>query len=264
MKIKKITKIKHSNPIKTYCFFEPINHEVLIVGKSGKKYASKQCVNFGFLFGLAAITFKSTLEKEWTSTEILDYIEDNSLEIKRDQFNNDDIYLTVANDIRNKFFETYPFLMPWIKKQHANAKKYGYIDSFHGVRRHIPFLMYEGADIDFKLRANFMNIAVNSPVQSFEAIEIYQALIKIYTIFLERNLKSKFVAMVHDSLVLYVHVTELKEVALILKSCMENNKYSIPIEMECEYGNIWGFGTEVDYQNLDVSIENIKKEYVYA
>jgi DNA polymerase I-like protein with 3'-5' exonuclease and polymerase domains len=65
------------------------------------------------------------------------------------------------------------------------------------------------------------------------------------------HLKSKLIGHVHDSIVLYIHKSEVEQMYHILKDCMEVFDYSIPILAEIELGSIWGFGEEVTEKNID-------------
>ena len=104
--------------------------------------------------------------------------------------------------MRKQFFTTYAQLMPWIKSTHQFGYKNGYIeDTVHGTIRHLPFLTNQGADCDKYQISSLQNISVNSPVQSFEAMEIYEAMIKVDAAIIDQNLKSRLINMVHDSMV---------------------------------------------------------------
>jgi len=52
--------------------------------------------------------------------------------------------------------------------------------------------------------------------------------------------------MVHDSLVLYVHKEEISIVKEIIKNNMEDlYTFDVPITIEIQVGNVWGFGEEI-------------------
>ena len=42
---------------------------------------------------------------------------------------------------------------------------------------------------------------------------------------------------------------------------MENDKYGLPIKADVEFGRVWGFGTNVDFDSIDESVEKIKEIY---
>ena len=221
-------------------------------------------VNFGFIFGKLAYSFKKNIELEWSKEEIDEYIEINKLEIVLDQHGNQDRLLTVAEDIRNKFFETYTNLLPWMNSFQDFAKQNGYIESpfFKGAKRHLPDLLKIGKDLGKekqKYYNNLLNIAINSTVQSFEALIVYKALRKIWDGIKNNNLKSRLIATVHDSIVLYIHTSEIEQMYYIIKNSMETYEYDIPIIIEQEYGRVWGFGEEVNDKNLKEFISGISE-----
>ena len=52
--------------------------------------------------------------------------------------------------------------------------------------------------------------------------------------------------MVHDSLVLYVHKDEVSIMKDIIKENMEDlYSFDVPITIEIQVGNVWGFGKEI-------------------
>lgn len=219
-----------------------------------KTYRNKaKAVNFGFLFGRGAFSFKRDLEDNWTIEEVEDYIQSNKLSILTDQGGKQDKYLTVSTEIRSKFFETYPGLEKWINHCIKEAQQLGYRDCPLGGRRHLPLMLFSnvtGASNN-KEKAHYENIAINSTVQTFEALTMYKALVEIDNEIVKHNLKSIIVGMVHDSIVLYVHKSEVEQMYHIIKNAMEDkDSFDIPLEAEVEMGQVWGFGKEVTEKNL--------------
>jgi DNA polymerase-1 len=238
-------------------FFTPdlsIEEFLKVKGKEPyKTYRSQaKSINFRFEFGGGFTTFEPTVKQEWSEESIQKYIEDNKLEFEND-FNGNEMSpsMLVAKHLREQYFKTYPGLWPWIQNRRIQAKKNGYVDDLHGVRRHLLFLKHSGNDTKGDLLANLNNIAVNSPVQTFEAIEVYKALVKIDNEFENNKLKSKLIAMIHDSICGIVHKLEIEKVYYILKNCMEDKTtWSIPILADIQIGNILGFSEEINDKNL--------------
>jgi len=205
-------------------------------------------INFGFLFGLSAEGFKSVIENDWNDKDVDEFIEKNKLKIVINYNNEEDKYLTVAHYIRETFFNTYSKLLQWIQNSKYIAYNKGYIDCPLGGRRHLPLLSFYkyASKINNKEKNHLENIAVNSPVQTFEAIMMYKAIINIYSEIKNKNLKSYIVGMVHDSLVLYVHKDEVSIMKDIIKENMEDlYSFDVPITIEIQVGNVWGFGKEI-------------------
>jgi hypothetical protein len=256
LKISKIIQKKHENPIPVYCLSEPLNNEILIKGCSGKEYASFQTTNLAFVFMQSPFSFQNAIREEWTQDQIDNYIKNNKLDIIKDnktKFENK--YLTIATDIYKKFFTTYPTIKSYADIMQNFAKENGYVDCpiFPGLRRHIPELLKQGGNLNkekLSHYSNLNNIAVNTGAQGGEALIIYKALVKISNKIKELNLKSMLVGCVHDSIVLYIYKPEAETMYRMLKECMEVFDYTIPILAEVEYGDVWGFGTEVDENNI--------------
>jgi len=261
LKIKKINNKKHEKPIFVYCLMEPINNEILVVGESGKNYASYQTTNLAFAFLQSPYSFQNTLGEKWTDEQIDAYIKNNKLKIIVDSKTGiPNKYLTVATGINEKFFKKFNKLPVYFDKMRGFAEKNGYVDCpiFPGLRRHLPDLLQRGSKLPKKKLSHYSNldnITVNTGAQGGESVYVNKALVKIYDTIKEKNLKSRLIATVHDSIVLYVHKTEIKEMYYTLKNAMECFDYEIPILCEIEMGRIWGFGKEITEKNLDVFSE---------
>lgn len=225
--------------------------------KKFKEYRQKaKTINFGFLFLRSAFSFKSDLEENWADEEINEYIKESDLNVEKDKQGIEDVYLTVAVDIRKKFFETYPGLEEWGNNKIQFAKKNGYIDCMLGGRRHTPSLTYINKEDrnSGKWVSHYEKIAVNSSAQTFEALTIYKAMIDIDKKIVDNNYKSTIVGNVHDSIVSYIHKDELEQMWHIIRECMENyTDYTIPILADIDYGKIWGFSPVMK------TIEDVKK-----
>lgn len=216
------------------------------------RYKSK-IVNFGFLFGRGSFSFKSDLEDSWSVDEIEEYIKLNKLTVLVDRNKKQDKFLTVATDIRMKFFETYPGLEKWINECIKDAQTNGYRDCPLGGRRHLPLMLFSDVteQSNNKEKAHYENIAVNSTVQCFEALTVYKALIEIDNEIVKNNFKSIIVGMVHDSIVMYIHKSEVEQMYRIIKNAMDDyTSFDIPLISETEMGSVWGFSKEINEKNL--------------
>lgn len=254
MGIYKIIKKKHDKPVKVYCFHEPDLNECLVVGKSKTPYVSKQTINFAFVFGAGAGTLLGDLNKEWSIDQMKDYIKENNLEVIN--FERKPSYpYTVARSFRDRFFETYPELNTWLEEVAMEASQIGYSDSIMGWRRHLPILTLEHQGVsdekDKKTVAGMRRIAVNSPVQNFEASIVYGAMTKIHYRLKESGMKSRIFAMIHDSIAGYVYKPEAEALYHLLKDCMEDHtSYDIPLLSDVEFGPIWGFGKKANDKSV--------------
>jgi len=245
------------NAVAVYCRNMTIDEFLKVKGEEPYKtfrYKAKNQFSFPLLFSSSAYVIYATIKNEWSEKELKDYIEENKLIISKDRNDQDDLVLTVINDIYKKYFETYPELKQWILNQHKTGKEKGYTDSIHGCRRHLPRLLYLGTNLnreELSKQTNLLNIATNSCVQSFEFIEACRALIEIDSKMVEQKVKSLLVGMVHDSDVVYIHKDEIEIMYKIIMESMSSNEYSIPIVGELALGEIWGFGKEVTEKNIE-------------
>jgi hypothetical protein len=214
---------------------------------------------FGFLFGMAALTFSTnTLRMEWTAEKCEQFIPEYNLEKLRDSLrkryknlSEDDLaYLTVATFFRDEFFKMYPVLEKWILQQGAIAAKQGYVRSPWGARRLLPQLTYQGRHSDSKEIKNLSNIAVNSPVQNYEAVYMAKAMVGTAKDMEANGFHSYIAGTVHDSIVPFTFVEEQDEVLKIMLTYFATDypaAKGIPYAGECNVaevakGFIWGYG----------------------
>lgn len=218
-----------------------------------KEYRQKaKTINFAFLFGASFMTLVPDIQQNWSEEEVEDYINKNRIELVLEKSGKPNKIWSVASDIRTKFFETYSYLPGFFENQHNFAMKHGYVDSVHGLRRHLPKLLFANMpEFDGKLFANLKNISINSPVQAFEAIEMYKAMNKIEKATKENKMKSRVMVMIHDAIGGLVHKDEAKDFWYVLRDSMEDHtSFDIPITCEIDYGKVWGFGKEIKESDL--------------
>ena len=190
----------------------------------------------------------------------------------------------VATHIREAFLEKYKGLKIWIQNQISFAEDYGFVVSVHGAIRRLPELQYykpfhhyqqkKMADglsrshifsswtnrSSFKkhhpgakhfIAKNLQNIALNSPVQNFEVVTMVRGMLEVYQEMKKRNMRSKFIGMVHDSNVQYIAKEEKDEMKELLKR-MEQYRpefEKIPMLVEAslaDYSNNEFWGTKSD------------------
>jgi len=233
-----------------------------------KKYRQdSKGINFLFIYGGSAYGLAPTIKESWTEQEMKDYIKENKLVAHIDNYSNkEDLPITVASDIRKKFFEAYPVLEKNMDMLINLGKEQGYLDSEQGARRHLPRLLYIGKDDKKdkhrkKVIADLENICTNTPVLSFEAIYMFEKF-NIINDELKKNtnIKAEIVYMVHDSIAGYVHKDSLKDFFHLAKNTLEDyTSYDVPMSAGVEYGglkakygenvgeieNIMGFGEEI-------------------
>ena len=144
---------------------------------------------------------------------------------------------TEASELIGNYFKEYSGLKQYMDKQIEFARENGYVQTLLGRRRYLR-------DINSKsgiTRSHAERNAINTPVQGTAADMIKMAMIKIHTIFKERNFKSKMILQVHDELVFDAHKDELEIIKPIIetnmKEAMPNLK--VPILVGMDVGNNW-------------------------
>jgi hypothetical protein len=204
--VKSITRKKHPQGVKVYCFHEPFRNECLVIGNSGRAYASFQSTNFAFLFGQSANTYAQRLSQEWTEAYRDEFILNYGILNPK----NEDPWKIVAEFIRNRFFNAYPKLSEWIERNKNLGIQHGFIDDIHfGYRRHLPFLYLGGrqmgANENTKRFFNLLNITTNSLAQSSESLHVYSSLARIHKELNRLKMRSRPFAVIHDYIGFYCH-----------------------------------------------------------
>jgi DNA polymerase-1 len=243
--------------------------------KPFKDYRKKaKGVNFSLVFNTTAFAFaKSSLLNEWALEEARDYVTKNKLEERQQKlyqtlvkdistqkgildkacFMKDQLefsfYWASAEDIKSKFFKTYPEVKTWIEEGIKFSKKNGYVQSLWGCIRRTPLLTYIGKNDDDSRTKNWMNIVPNSPTQNFEVLWILYNMTQVHNAMSQANMKTFIVGNIHDSFVAYLHKEELnkfKEITLnYFSKPMPELMGAIPYEIELGFsdyqkGEYWG------------------------
>lgn len=134
------------------------------------------------------------------------------------------------------YYETYPQLKEYMKKQVEKARENGFVETLLGRRRHLK-------DINsgnFVVKGHAERNAVNAPIQGSAADIIKIAMINIDQKFAEKNLKTKMLLQVHDELVFEAPDDEVETAKEIIKNEMENAvKTEVPLLVEVGVGKNW-------------------------
>lgn len=224
-------------------------------------------INFGFLFGQTGRAFASkVLMKEWSYQDIKKYLRTNSsaraalnkfkkkeLDVEEKELE----YWAVGFDIRTKFFSEYSVLHEWVEAMPKFAEDHGYVRSDFGPIRRLPELLHfgeEGKQNNKRHYSNLRNIALNSPVQTFESVRISVTINKLRQYIIEHSLKSRVFMTIHDSLLVYLHKDEERIIPAKAKEFFEEmipENNGVPMLLEGQIsdyygkGEIWGEGVEI-------------------
>jgi DNA polymerase I-like protein with 3'-5' exonuclease and polymerase domains len=161
-----------------------------------------------------------------------------------------------AQDIIDSYFKAFPLLKDSMDKYINEAKTRGIVTSKFGRVRHLPRLReiykkFGDSILDYKalpklafkhkipmtelqlIRREYnglLNNALNFPIQSAANSIISRAAIAMSREFLEKKLDAWISAITHDQAVVSVREDQKKEVAEIVKRCMETtNTISVPL-----------------------------------
>lgn len=180
-------------------------------------------VSFGYVYGMG--------EKKFVSYAFDNYgIKIDEKEAKKD---------------RNGFFEDYPELLVWHRRQRSLARRYGRVVSPIGRVRHLPDILSD----DEKVQQEAERQAINSPVQSFASDLMLMALVRLHKLLPYDE--ARIVGTVHDSILFEVRDDKVEEWAPVIKEVMEDMEYvqkmfgtevGVPIVADIEVGQHWGEG----------------------
>lgn len=134
------------------------------------------------------------------------------------------------------YFEKYPMVKQYLDDIVDFAKENGYVETLFQRRRTIP----EISSSNFNVRGFGERIAMNTPIQGSAADIIKIAMIKVYEILKQRNMRSRLILTVHDELLVETHKDELEDVKKILQYEMEHAaNLRVPIDVDLNVGNTW-------------------------
>jgi len=142
-----------------------------------------------------------------------------------------------AKKFIDKYFQTYKDVKRYLDETILIAKDKGYVETFYGRRRYIPEI---NSGIQ-QVRSGAERMAINMPIQGTAADLIKLAMIAIFKKLPNISPGTKMILQVHDELVFEVPEAEIKKVAKLIESTMnEVYKLRAPIETEVHIGNSWG------------------------
>ena len=141
-----------------------------------------------------------------------------------------------AKELINGYFRTYPKVKEYMDKSILLCREQGYVETLLRRKRFIPDINSRNTIVRGYAERN----AINAPIQGTAADIIKIAMIRIFNLFNEKNLKSKMILQVHDELNFDVVKEELEQVTDIVVTEMENAlKLTIPLAVEYDTGNNW-------------------------
>lgn len=176
--------------------------------------------NFGLIYGMSAEGFMEYAKNDYGI----------------------DMDLKEATRIRNTFFDTYPRILEYHELYIAKARKFGYVRTLLGRRRHTP----EIENPNEYVRSMDERVAVNTPIQGAAA-----ELTLLSMVLLRQRLdpKVRMLNTVHDSIFFLVADNDVPEAVRIIRSTCTN----LPTE---QY-----FGRTIEGVSMSVDVEFTKENW---
>ncbi|MPN18990.1 DNA polymerase I [bioreactor metagenome] len=129
---------------------------------------------------------------------------------------------TAADAIIQNYFEKFPGIKTYVSDTLNSVRKFGYAETVTGRKRFFPDINHK----NFNIRSAAERAAVNMPIQGSASDMIKIAMINIYQILKQQNLKSKMILQVHDELLFETAIDEIDLVADIVNTQM---LYALPL-----------------------------------
>lgn len=186
--------------------------------QSLKRFQAK-AVNFGFLYGMWWVKFRSYAKTDYG----IDFTEEE------------------AKAIRENFFKAYPMLEQWHQDVQDYVKEHGYIRTYDGRVRHLPNVFSD----DEGTSKQAMRQAINSPVQSIASDLGLMTLGRLVPYIEKKGYDwIKVCGFIHDAIVCLVREDKVAQGCALVKRYMENNPLEkwfnwtpeIPITADAEIG----------------------------
>lgn len=133
-----------------------------------------------------------------------------------------DMPLEEAEKLFNDYFRNKPRIKIFIEETHEIAQKQKYVECLHGFRRSLQNVQSR----DRSKRNEALRQSVNTLIQGSGAFLTNSSVIHLRKFIKKRNLRSKIVLTVHDSIVVDCPPEEIEIMAKAAKTIMEN----LPIE----------------------------------
>ena len=132
------------------------------------------------------------------------------------------------------YYETYPQLKSYIRKQVDFARENGYVETILGRRRYLRDINSQNSIVRSAAERN----AVNAPIQGSAADIIKIAMLRIHEKL--KDFDSQMLLQVHDELVFDAKKSELDALTNMIKTEMEQAyKLQVPLVVDVGTGNNW-------------------------
>lgn len=141
-----------------------------------------------------------------------------------------------AKEFIEKYYAAYPKIQTFMAKIVEECKENGYVTTLWNRRRDIP----EIHSSNFQMKEFGKRAAMNAPIQGTAADLIKLAMIHVYQLMQEKQVKSKMILQVHDELIFNVVEDEIELMKKLIEEGMTKAmSLKVPLPAECSVGHDW-------------------------
>ena len=141
-----------------------------------------------------------------------------------------------SKKIIEEYFANFPAIESYIQDTLSSARETGHVETLFGRRRYLPDISSRNATV----KALAERTAVNAPIQGTAADIIKLAMINVADRLDKEGFWSRMILQIHDELLFDAYPEEVESLMKVIKEEMENViKLSVPLTVECNYGNNW-------------------------
>ncbi|MDD2283448.1 MAG: DNA polymerase I, partial [Eubacteriales bacterium] len=134
------------------------------------------------------------------------------------------------------YFHRYPGVKEYMDSIVVQARKDGYVTTLYNRRRYLP----EIGSRNFQRRSFAERTAINTPIQGTAADIIKLAMVEVEKRLEAEGLVSRMLLQVHDELVLETTSEELKRLAKLVVTAMEEVvQLNVPLVVDVKTGSNW-------------------------
>jgi DNA polymerase-1 len=137
------------------------------------------------------------------------------------------------------YYKSYPEITTFKKQIVAEMRRYKYVESPFGARRHFP----DYPSGKWSWDEAMVRRGVNHPIQNSASTICCKAALRIQQAFDEHNWKSKVISLVHDMLLFDLYPTEIEPATWLIFDLMQNHGLewvTIPLPIDYALGDKWG------------------------
>jgi hypothetical protein len=164
-----------------------------------------------------------------------------------------DSNITVARDVRDKFFSTYPKIVPWCEAQHKQIERYKYVNTIFGDK----------IWIEAKSRGELHRRSQNYPVQSSSSSIAGYGIWNVWEHCRNEKIEAIPQCFIHDSSDWDVKLPHLIKFIKAVNKCAVDDlakQFSIPMKIDFEIGVNLNFTMHIE--NPEFAENGVRFEFV--